>query len=89
MWAEDPSKAIMIDERSPWIEPEEIAEAMYELATDEELGNGTVYEVAMKGKRRIIPEFGVEPPGMESFMPGYIDQVANVFRKLKHQGLKV
>lgn len=89
MWSEDPTKATMIDERSPWIEPAEIAEAMYELVVDEELGNGTIYEVALKGMRRVVPEFGMEPPVMECLMPGYIDQVTDVFRKLKHHGFKI
>lgn len=88
MWFEDPTKSVLLDDRSPFIEAEAIADAMYDLVVQEDLGNGTIYECG-KGGKRVVSEFHTEPPGADNMMPGYIDESAKIFEKLRKDGLKV
>lgn len=87
MWSEDPTKSVLVDERSSLIEPEQIAEAMYDLVVQEELGNGTIYECGINGTR-VVSEYYTEPPGPENMMPGYVDESHKIFERLKTEGMK-
>ena len=89
MWAEDPDKARMVNEECEFMEPEEVAQAMYELCVDEELGDGTIYE-CNKGERRIVPKFRAEPPSAKTGrMPGYFAAQGELYERLQTTGLDV
>lgn len=89
MWSEDPSKASMVDDKTVFIEPEEIAEAMYDLVVDEKLGNGTIYECS-RGATRVVPEYNAPPPSGEgSSVAGYYDAQKELYARLKKDGMKV
>lgn len=79
----------MIEQDSGWISADEVADAMYELAVNEEFGNGTIYEV-LQGKTRVVPEFHTEPPSGPSAQALGLDQAeAQMFEHLKSAGMKV
>ncbi|KAF7559357.1 hypothetical protein G7046_g4808 [Stylonectria norvegica] len=89
LWRDDPTKAVMLDENSVLIEPEEIAAAMLQLVVDEKLGNGTIYEVT-KGATRVVPAFNAPPPdGKGSMIAGYQATVDVLYDELKTKGLDV
>lgn len=89
MWKEDPDKAAMINDACEFIEPEEIADGMYELLTDEAHGDGTIFECS-KGSRRVVPLFGNTPPhGKVAAMPGYIESIDDLYAQLQKDGLRV
>lgn len=89
MWKEDPTKAAMVTPDVEWIEPEEIARGMYELAVNEDLGDGTVFEVTL-GDTRIVPLYNAPPPsGRGIMMPGYYASQAELYSDLKSKGLQV
>jgi NAD(P)-dependent dehydrogenase (short-subunit alcohol dehydrogenase family) len=89
LWAEDPDKRDMIDESTVMLEPEEVAEAMYQLVVDENLGNGTIFECA-KRATRVVPEYNADPPSAESgSVQGYIEAQTELYDRLKKDGLKV
>lgn len=87
MWFEDPTKAMLLSDQSPFVEAEDIADAMYDLVVREDLGNGTIYECG-KGGKRVVPEFHTEPPSADNFMPGYIEESDKVFESLRKDGMK-
>lgn len=88
MWSEDPSKSVLVGENTTFVEPEQIAEAMYELVVNEELGNGTIYECGKAGVR-VVPQYHMEPPSGEEMMPGFFAEQKQIFARLKKDGLKV
>ncbi|KAI6783058.1 15-hydroxyprostaglandin dehydrogenase [NAD(+)]-like protein [Emericellopsis cladophorae] len=89
MWAEDPTKACLVDENTVLIEPKEIAEAMYSLVVDENLGNGTIYECG-KGSTRVVPEYNLDPPNVAGAMvPGYENAQRDLYENLRNNGMKV
>ena len=89
MWSEDPTKAAMLGEQDELIEPEEIAAAMYRLAVDEELGDGTVLEVTL-GDSRVVPQFHTTPPtGRGLAIQGYTESLENTFSMLQHGRMKL
>lgn len=88
MWSEDPDKARMVTPDAEFIEPEEVARAMYELCVDESLGDGTIYECNAGGARRVIPLFGAEPPSARTGgMPGYYAAQDELYERLRSRGL--
>lgn len=88
MWADDPSKAPLMEGFDDWIEPEEIAEAMYQIAVDEKYGDGTILEVT-GGATRVVPLYRSEPPsGKGSTMKGFFGLRKAILDKIK-KGVKV
>ncbi|KFH46143.1 15-hydroxyprostaglandin dehydrogenase [NAD(+)]-like protein [Hapsidospora chrysogenum ATCC 11550] len=89
LWADDPDKCDMIDESTVLLEPEEVAEAMYQLVVDENLGNGTIFECD-KRATRVVPEYEGDPPSAESgSVKGYYEAQRELYDRLKKDGLKV
>lgn len=89
MWQEDAHKSALVTEDTEWVEPEEIADAMLDCVVDEELGDGTVYEVT-KGKRRVVPAWNNPPPtGYGLKMAGYEEENEKIMGKLKNGGFKI
>ncbi|CAM1501720.1 Fc.00g037040.m01.CDS01 [Cosmosporella sp. VM-42] len=89
LWRDDPTKAVMLNENTVLIEPDEIAAAMWELTVNEKYGNGTILEVT-KGQTRVIPEFGLEPPtGPGCVVPGYMATQEALYENLRTKGLNV
>ena len=79
----------MIDESTVLLEPEEVAEAMYQLVVDENLGNGTIFECD-KGATRVVPEYEGDPPSAKAgSVKGYIEAQRELYDRLKKDGLKV
>lgn len=87
MWFEDPTKAMLLNDKSPFVEAEDIADAMYDLVVREDLGDGTIYECG-KGGKRVVPKFHAEPPSADNIMPGYMDESKKVFERLRKDGMK-
>lgn len=88
MWEEDPHKAAMMKGGGEYVEPEEIADAMYDLVVNEELGDGTIYEVT-GNKRRVVPQYHADPPsgyGLKS--QGYLEENQLILDTLKTKGLQ-
>lgn len=72
-----------------FMEPEEVAEAMYELVVNEDFGNGTIYECT-KGATRVVPETPMpHSNGKSPMIQGYVDDQKNIYNMLKTTGLKV
>ncbi|KPM38767.1 hypothetical protein AK830_g7791 [Neonectria ditissima] len=89
LWRDDPTKASMLEEDTVLIEPEEIAEAMWQLVVNEELGNGTIFEVS-KGATRVVPLFDSPAPTGEGILvPGYAAAQTTLYDDLKNSGLSV
>lgn len=89
MWGEDPTKSAMITHDVEWIEPEEIAEGMYELVVNEAHGAGTIFEVTL-GDTRVVPLYDAPAPsGRGIMMRGYAESMAKVYSDLKTKGLDV
>jgi hypothetical protein len=89
MWEEDSHKKTLVTSETEFVEPEEIAEAMLDLVTDEELGDGTVYEVT-KGKRRVVPPYNADPPsGVGLKSAGYAEENVRTVQRLKNGGFKI
>jgi hypothetical protein len=79
----------MLEADTVLIEPEEIAEAMWQLVEDENLGDGTIFEVS-KGKTRVVPLFDSPMPTGEAILvPGYVAAGEALYDKLKTDGLSV
>lgn len=77
-------------EKVVFLEPEEVAEAMYELVVNEEFGDGTIYEVR-KGSKRVVPQYNNPPPppeGREQIM-GFIEAQKGIYANLENGGFKV
>ncbi|KAL6917923.1 hypothetical protein FSHL1_009352 [Fusarium sambucinum] len=89
IWSEDPTKAIMLEEDTVLISPEEVAQGMWKLVVDPELGNGTILEVT-KGATRVVPLYNAPAPTGEGIMvPGYAASTAQIYEKLRNDGLNV
>ncbi|KAH7157488.1 hypothetical protein B0J13DRAFT_581634 [Dactylonectria estremocensis] len=89
LWRDDPTKAAMLDKDTVLIEPEEIAEGMWQLVVNEELGDGTIFEVS-KGKTRVVPLYNSPiPTGEGILVPGYAAAQKDLYDQLKDGGLKV
>ncbi|RGP67858.1 hypothetical protein FSPOR_5693 [Fusarium sporotrichioides] len=87
LWSEDPTKAIMLEEDTVLISPEEVAQEMWRLVIDPEFGNGTILEVT-KGATRVVPLHNAPvPTGKGIMVPGYAASVAQVYEKLRDDGL--
>lgn len=85
LFLDDPSKASMLD-GNVFMAPEEVADAMWQLTTGEEYGDGTILEV-LKGKKRVIPMFNAEPPSGEFMIPGYAAASNALIDRLNSEGL--
>ncbi|WAO86716.1 Hypothetical protein NCS54_00400000 [Fusarium falciforme] len=89
LWHDDPTKAVMLDEDTVLIEPEEIAQGMWQLVVNEELGDGTILEVT-KGATRVVPLFNAPVPTGEGILvPGYAASMGTLYEKLRNEGLSV
>ncbi|UPK91286.1 hypothetical protein LCI18_002221 [Fusarium solani-melongenae] len=89
LWHDDPTKAVMLDKDTVLIEPEEIAQGMWQLVVDEELGDGTILEVT-KGATRVVPLFNAPVPTGEGILvPGYAASMGTLYEKLRNEGLSV
>ncbi|KAJ3513705.1 hypothetical protein NM208_g15145 [Fusarium decemcellulare] len=87
MWRDDPTKAVMLDENTVLIEPDEVAQGMWQLAVNEELGDGTILEVT-KGATRVVPLFNAPVPTGEGILvPGYAASMGSLYEKLRTDGL--
>lgn len=79
----------MLEEDTVLIEPEEIAEGMWQLVVNEELGNGTIFEVS-KGATRVVPLFDSPVPTGEGILvPGYFAAQTALYDDLKANGMNV
>lgn len=86
---DDPTKSGLHSEVDQMAEPREVAEVMFQLAVSEEYGDGTILECT-KGETRLIPEWGLTPPGGKgASMPGYHNAANAVFEDLRTNGLQV
>ncbi|KAJ9148201.1 Short chain dehydrogenase [Coniochaeta hoffmannii] len=89
LWSGDPDKRGMRAAEDKFIEPEEIADAMLELCEREEYGDGTILE-ALKGKRRVVPLYGLAPPTGEGLsITGFEEMQRGIYARLKGEGLRV
>lgn len=89
MLLDDPTKSCLLDENTDFIEPDEIARAMYDLVVEEELGNGTIYQCTV-GETKVIPEYNMPPPsGKGSMIPGYVEAQKGIYENLRTKGMKV
>ena len=79
----------MLDKDTVLIEPEEIAQGMWQLVVNEELGDGTILEVT-KGATRVVPLFNAPvPTGKGILVPGYAASMGTLYEKLRNEGLSV
>ncbi|QPC58369.1 hypothetical protein HYE67_000600 [Fusarium culmorum] len=89
MWSEDPTKEVMLEQDTILISPEEVAQGMWRLVIDPELGDGTILEVT-KGATRVVPLYNAPAPTGEGVMvPGYADSVGEIYERLRDEGLDV
>ncbi|QPC69759.1 hypothetical protein HYE68_000511 [Fusarium pseudograminearum] len=89
MWSEDPTKEVMLEQDTILISPEEVAQGMWRLVIDPELGDGTILEVT-KGATRVVPLYNAPAPTGEGVMvPGYADSVEEIYERLRDEGLDV
>jgi hypothetical protein len=89
MWKEDPHKAAMMSDDMQFIDVEEIAQAMYDLVVNEELGDGTIYEVTA-GKTRVVPLFNSPPPsGFGLGSSGFAASFGETYDRLRKDGMAV
>ncbi|KAF4969528.1 hypothetical protein FSARC_3258 [Fusarium sarcochroum] len=89
IWREDPTKAVMLEEDTVLIEPEEVAQGMWQLVINPELGDGTILEVT-KGATRVVPLYNAPVPTGEGIMvPGYAASMGGLYEKLRNEGLNV
>lgn len=90
MWSEDPSKARLVDDQVVFVEPEEVAEAMYQLVIDPDLGNGTILE-CKKDSTRIVPEYYMSPPTAEGggAIPSFMAEMAEYYHMLRRGDMKL
>lgn len=71
------------------IDAEEIAQAMWRLVVDPELGDGTILE-ASKGATRVVPMFDAPvPTGRGLLVPGYKAAERGLYDVLKNGGLEL
>jgi hypothetical protein len=79
----------MLEEDTVLISPEEVAQGMWRLVIDPELGNGTILEVT-KGATRVVPLYNAPiPTGGGVMVPGYTASAAQIYEKLRDDGLNV
>ncbi|KAJ4005341.1 hypothetical protein NW752_011304 [Fusarium irregulare] len=89
LWSEDPTKAIMLEEDTVLISPDEVAQGIWQLVINPELGNGTILEVT-KGATRVVPLYNAPVPTGEGIMvPGYAASIAETYERLRNDGLDV
>lgn len=79
----------MLDEDTVLLDPQEVAQGMWQLVVNPEYGNGTILEVT-KGGTRVVPLFNAPVPTGESIVvPGYEASKDALYAKLKTEGLNV
>lgn len=79
----------MLEPDTVLIEPEEIAQAMWQLVEDDTLGDGTIFEVS-KGKTRVVPLFDSPVPTGEAILvPGYVAAGEALYERLQTDGMDV
>ncbi|KAF4978348.1 hypothetical protein FZEAL_5246 [Fusarium zealandicum] len=89
LWSDDPTKAVMLDKDTVLIDPDEVAQGMWQLVANEELGDGTILEVT-KGATRAVPLFNSPVPTGEGILvPGYAASKGTLYEKLRNDGLDV
>lgn len=89
IWDSDPARSDKILAGCEYVPVDKVAQAMLELAVNEEYGDGTILEVAPPGTR-VVPEFDAPPPPPLVFsMPGLGPHVNDIVGNLKTKGLSV
>ncbi|KAG5664686.1 hypothetical protein KAF25_008420 [Fusarium avenaceum] len=89
LWYDDPTKAVMLEENTVLISPEEVAQGMWQLVVNPEFGDGTILEVT-KGATRVVPLFNAPvPTGGGISVPGYESSKADLYEKLRNEGFNV
>jgi hypothetical protein len=79
----------MLEEDTVFVSPDEVAQGMWQLVINPELGNGTILEVT-KGATRAVPLYNAPVPTGEGIMvPGYAASIAETYEKLRDDGLDV
>lgn len=88
LWKEDPHKAALMTDDCEWVDVSVITAAMYEAVVNEELGDGTIYEVT-RDRTRVVPEYNSPPPsGYGLGSGGYAGEKQTVLDMLKGPGLQ-
>jgi hypothetical protein len=78
-----------MSDRITWVDQIDVAQAMYTLVVDENLGDGTILEVLASGTR-VLPKFaGASQEVMSSVVDGYQRAQEAFLDDLKANGLRV
>lgn len=77
-----------VREAMTWVEVEDVAQAMYQLVVDENMGDGTILEVLASGTR-VLPRFPGASDEMLQSLAGYSKSQELFLNHLKGNGLKL
>ncbi|PHH90818.1 hypothetical protein CDD83_2572 [Cordyceps sp. RAO-2017] len=87
IWDKDSARADTVLANCSWVPVEKIAEAMFEIAVNEEYGDGTVLEVTVRGPRVVDPFNGQGV--LDIGLPGLAEHEKQLLARLKSDGLSV